>query len=313
MLFRQKEKEKKYINPRFRAYGKARLDIARRAKTRQDWDMLWKCSTNPFPFTWGESWKHCVEYKVDDFAAEVGFFVDILGLPVNAFDPSYAMFTSPGGDFFIGVVPTPEKTESTPNDAIRLQFMVQDIMATTKELERRGVLFEQQPEPCQPGSSLYIGYFRTPHGIPVDLWGYIGEQEDPDHGEIVSDEEYRSNLDLDEEEDRDDIVLDDLEERIKDFLEDEEDNPQGDYDLKEVEAEDLQLQIPLTMESETIEESQKEDQEIADDIESREPSKEAIDSTRQEKDEIVGVPNNVEETLYEYTYEEDPLRDWHIN
>jgi len=178
MLFKQRVKEEKYINPRFRAYGKARLDIAQRAKTRQDWDELWKMSTNPFPFTWGESWKHCVEYKVDDFAAEVGFFVDILGLPVNAFDPSYAMFTSPGGDFFIGIVPAQEKVDSTPQDAIRLQFMVEDIIATTKELEYRGVIFEQQPEPCQSGSSLYIGYFRTPHGIPVDLWGQISQEDD---------------------------------------------------------------------------------------------------------------------------------------
>ena len=197
MLFKQKEK--KYINPRFRAYGKARLDIAQRAKTRQDWEELWKSSTNPYPFTWGDSWKHCVEYKVDDFAAEVGFFVDILGLPVNAFDLSYAMFTSPSGDFYIGIVPTPEKVNSTPKDAIRLQFMVADILATTKELERRGVIFEQQPEPCQLGSSLHIGYFRTPHGIPVELWGQIGHQDD------------HIDLDLDDEfgdEDHDDQQLD---------------------------------------------------------------------------------------------------------
>jgi catechol 2,3-dioxygenase-like lactoylglutathione lyase family enzyme len=180
MLFKQKEKEKKYINPRFRAYGKARLDIAQRAKTRQDWEALWKSSTNPYPFTWGDSWKHCVEYKVDDFAAEVGFFVDILGLPVNAFDLSYAMFTSPGEDFFIGIVPAAENIDSTPKDAIRLQFMVADIIATTKELERRGVIIEQQPVPCQPGSSLHIGYFRTPHGIPVELWGQKGRQVDRD-------------------------------------------------------------------------------------------------------------------------------------
>ena len=66
------------INPRFRAYGKARIDIAKRAETRDDWDQLWKKPTNPFPFSWGSSWKQCIEYKVADFPAEVGFFIDIL-------------------------------------------------------------------------------------------------------------------------------------------------------------------------------------------------------------------------------------------
>jgi len=230
MLFKQKVEEKKYINPRFRAYGKARLDIARRAKTRHDWEKLWKSSTNPFPFTWGKSWKHCVEYKVDDFAAEVGFFVDILGLPVNAFDPSYAMFTSPGGDFFIGIVPTPEKTDSTPQDAIRLQFMVADIIATTKELEQRGVIFEQLPVACQSGSSLYIGYFRTPHGIPVDLWGHIGHEED------------HNDLDLEDESDEDDkdphfdfSLRDDSEVEIIDSDEDNRDAQGDDEDQDQFE------------------------------------------------------------------------------
>jgi catechol 2,3-dioxygenase-like lactoylglutathione lyase family enzyme len=159
------------INPRVRAFGKARIDIAERAKNPTDWEKLWKPPSNSFPFVWGKSWKQCVEYRVDDFAAEVGFFIDVLGLPVNAFDPGYAMFTSPQGDFFFAVVPTPHAEQSTPPDAIRLQFMVKDITATTSELEQRGIFFEQPPQPLRPGSSLSIGYFRTPHGICVELWG----------------------------------------------------------------------------------------------------------------------------------------------
>ncbi len=176
MLFKHRVRDTRHINPRFRAYGKARLDIASRAKSRQDWDQLWKASTHPFPFEWGSSWKHCVEYKVDDFAAEVGFYIDILGMPVNAFDPSYAMFTSPHADFFIGVIPISNGDISTPKDAIRLQFMVSNILEVSRELERRGVIFDQQPEPIQAGSSLYIGYFRTPHGIPIELWGDLNEK-----------------------------------------------------------------------------------------------------------------------------------------
>ena len=168
------------VNPRVRAYGKARLDIASRVQTPSDWETLWKQPAYPFPFTWGMYWKQCIEYKVDDFPAEVGFFTDFLGLAVNALDPGYAMFTSPGGDFFIAIVPSTEETRSTPPDAIRIQFMVADVFATAREFERRGISLEQWPQPCANGSDLYIGYFRTPHGICVDLWGLVDGQNPTD-------------------------------------------------------------------------------------------------------------------------------------
>ncbi len=170
-IFRKPE-SKFPINPRFRAYGKARIDIAKRANTRADWDQLWKKPSHPFPFTWGNSWKQCVEYKVADFAAEVGFFIDILGFPVNAFDPDYAMFTSPSGDFYFSVVPARENENPTPNGAIRLQFMVQDILATAFELENRGVKFDQLPARVADNSSFLIGCFHTPNGIDIELWGF---------------------------------------------------------------------------------------------------------------------------------------------
>ena len=160
------------VNPRFRAYGKARIDIAKRAESRADWDHLWKKPTHPFPFSWGSAWKQCIEYKVADFPAEVGFFIDILGFPVNAFDPDYAMFTSPGGDFYFSVVPTSDGEQPTPLGAIRLQFMVQHILETANELERRGVKFSQMPARVADNSSFLIGSFQTPNGIGVELWGF---------------------------------------------------------------------------------------------------------------------------------------------
>src|SRR3972149_253178 len=87
---KKKTANRYHINPKFRAYGKARVDIAQRASGPEDWEKLWKTSAYPFPFVWGTQWKQCIEYRADDFAAEVGFFIDILGLPVNAFDPDYA-------------------------------------------------------------------------------------------------------------------------------------------------------------------------------------------------------------------------------
>jgi catechol 2,3-dioxygenase-like lactoylglutathione lyase family enzyme len=126
---------------------------------------------NPFPFTWGEPWKLCVEYKVSDYAAEVGFFSDVLGLPVYALNSDIAIFTSPEGDFFFSVASDQgSKAPSEPN-SIRLQFMVSDILATVKEFEKRGIVFELPPQTHQSDPPLIISYFRTPNGVIVDLWG----------------------------------------------------------------------------------------------------------------------------------------------
>jgi len=212
------------INPRVRAYGKARLDIAGRATSQAQWEKLWKHPANSFPFVWGDSWKQCIEYRVDDFPAEVGFYTDILGLPVNALDPGYAMFTSPQGDFFISVVPSPQAEQSTPPNAFRLQFMVQDIIATAQLLQQRGIEFDQAPQPLHPDSSLSIASFRTPHGLSIELWGKVktgpssesslnlssviknGDEEDDDEieedeAEIISDEDG-----IDEDEGDDELI-----------------------------------------------------------------------------------------------------------
>lgn len=195
------------INPRVRALGKARLDMARRAQTPADWQTLWKPPAYPFPFTWGERWKQCIEYRVDDFAAEIGFYIDILSLPVNALSPDYAMFTSPGGDFFFAVVAAPQgdlEMASTPPDAIRLQFMVADLFATVEDLEGRGIAFEQPSQPIQPGSTLHIATFLTPHGICIDLWGMIASHRAAPTGQAAEDDE---DIFLPGDEEDDDLSL----------------------------------------------------------------------------------------------------------
>ena len=179
---------KRYINPRYRAYGRARIDIAQRATTPSEWERLWKRPQQKFPFTWGRYWKQCIEYKVDDFAAEVGFFIDVLGLPVNAFTPEYAMFTSPGSDFYFAVVPAPEDSSSTPADAFRLQFMVADLFSATQELERRGITFEQPPQALSPSSDQWIASFHTPHGICIELWGLVDSRVQPGAGDTQAEQ-----------------------------------------------------------------------------------------------------------------------------
>ncbi len=161
---------------RIRQLGEARIDIARNAHTPDEWRMLWKQSENPYPFTRGNCCKQWMEYKVHDYSAEIGFFIDIMGLPIYAFDTHYAMFTSPDNAFYFGVCMVGEGETPTPPDAIRLQFVEQNIFATTIELERRGIVFDSPPVPWEKGSSLCRGSFRTPNGIWVDLWGMVESQ-----------------------------------------------------------------------------------------------------------------------------------------
>lgn len=157
------------VDPRVRAYGKARIDITRRAQDEAEWQSLWREPRYPFPFTWGGGWKHCIQYTVDDFAAEIGFFIDVLGFPVSAFSPNYAQFTSPDQAFYFGVVATPEGGKSTPPDSLRIQFMVKDLTRTIEELEQRGLAFERKPDATE--ESLSIALLRSPHGMLIELWG----------------------------------------------------------------------------------------------------------------------------------------------
>jgi catechol 2,3-dioxygenase-like lactoylglutathione lyase family enzyme len=191
------------INPRIRAYGKARLDLARRARNGEDWKRIWKAPMYGYPFQLGGAWKQCIEYKVEDFAAEVGFFIDILGLEVNSLDPGYAQFTSPQRDFYFAVVETPPGFQATPADALRIQFMVEDIFATAEELESRGISFDLPPQPCQAGSALNIGSFRTPHGINIELWGIVNDTifthytaSEDELLELMSDEEEQAEEEI---------------------------------------------------------------------------------------------------------------------
>lgn len=160
------------VDPRVRACGKARIDITRRAVNEQDWQRLWKEPRYPFPFQWGQGWKQAFQYQVDDYAAEIGFLMDVLGLPVCAFSPSYALFTSPDQEFAFGVVAAPEGNSGTPPETIRIQFMVEDLVATAAELERRGVRFEEKTQPdTHPGPP--VSSFQTPHGVAIDLLGAV--------------------------------------------------------------------------------------------------------------------------------------------
>ncbi len=156
-----------------REFGKERLAIVEKIKATEDWKQMWKNPANPYIFKAGPCWTFTAEYQVDDFEAEVGFFVDVIGMESNALDHNYSMFMHPEGGFYFSVVPTPKGGKPTPTDTFRLEFMFEDIVATCKTLEVRGVVFERQPAPYTEGNSLYQGAFRTPNGVLVRVWGVV--------------------------------------------------------------------------------------------------------------------------------------------
>ncbi len=154
---------------RCRELGEARLKQVSEIRTPEEWAEKWTGPQHEFPFTFGTCWNQCTAYGVEDYAAEVGFFYDVLGLPANAFSAGFAMFTSPDKSFYFAVVPAGEEMKATPPDSLDLGFMVEDLPGVAAELARRGVEFSVPVAPL-PGTPMLRGELRTPNGIRMTLW-----------------------------------------------------------------------------------------------------------------------------------------------
>jgi hypothetical protein len=168
-----------HISPRVRAYGKARIDITRRAKDEEEWRRLWKAPSQPYPFKADEGWKFNLIYTVADYAAEIGFLIDVLGFQVLAFSPSQAQLTDLDGSFALTILAARDEGSSTPPEALRFQLNVEAISQTVRELERRGVIIDQQPTPIQAGATSQIASFRTPHGATIELLSGSPDDDSP--------------------------------------------------------------------------------------------------------------------------------------
>ena len=162
-----------HVSPRIRAYGKARIDITRRARDEAEWRRLWKEPSQPYAFKPGPGWAINWVYTVEDYAAEIGFLIDVLGFPVLAFSPSQAQLASPEGGFALTVLSAREDSPATPPDSVHLQLSVAALSSTVKELERRGVTFDRQPAPAGEDLAWQSAAFRTPHGIVIELVGEV--------------------------------------------------------------------------------------------------------------------------------------------
>lgn len=157
--------------------GHERLAIAAAATSRDDWNAIAASLRHRFPFEWGECWRQSTEYRVCDFAAEVGFYTDVLGCSIMVLSDTYAMFTSPDNAFNVAFVPA-VPGEETPPHAIAIEFMVNHIAQTVKNLQDRGVVFESLPSPPTSQPILTTAAFRTPNAIQIRLWSVVQPKVD---------------------------------------------------------------------------------------------------------------------------------------
>lgn len=147
-------------------YGKTRLAFVKSCQSEEDWDQ-WAEPKHQFAFQYGPCWKNTIEYKVSDFAAEVGFFIDVLGCDCNALMEDYAMIQGPEQEFTFSFRPAKNEEAVTPKDAITIEFMVSNIDELHRELISRGIEFIQSPQEESGGQT---AKFQTPHGITIKLW-----------------------------------------------------------------------------------------------------------------------------------------------
>jgi hypothetical protein len=163
------------IDQTCRALGQRRLDALARIESREDWQKLWPRPRHAYPFTWGDCWKAVAEFAVADYAAELGFHLDIMGMRVNATWPDHAMIMSPEGDYAFTI----HRAKRTVS-GLNLQFMLGNIRAATTALKRRGVTVVQDLT-AEWGEQSPMRTFRmkTPNGILITLWGMVGKAGRP--------------------------------------------------------------------------------------------------------------------------------------
>ena len=126
---------------RCRELGKKRIEVSVNSSSAEDLESNWEPPINNYFLKFGNWWKMTIEYCVSDFEAEVGFYTDILGFSVNALSPAYAMFTNSEKDFHISFTSETNGRKSTPNNAIVIEFMVDDILKHADEYKSRGIHF----------------------------------------------------------------------------------------------------------------------------------------------------------------------------
>lgn len=150
-----------------RNLGQRRLDALARIRSREDWQRLWPKPRFAYPFVWGDCWKAVAEFGVKDFPAELGFYLDILGLSVNAVWDGHAMVMTPDGAYAFTI-----RQARRTSGGLNLQFMIGNIGAAASALKRRRVEVVQDLK-AEWGEDNPMRTFklRTPSGMMITLWG----------------------------------------------------------------------------------------------------------------------------------------------
>jgi len=152
-----------------RTYGQRRLDALKRITSREDWEKLWPRARFPYAFTWGDCWKAVAEFGVKDFTAELGFYLDILGMKVNAVWDNHAMIKTPEDDYTFTIY-----SAKRTSPELNLQFMLGNISEASKALKRRGVTVVQDLK-AEWGAENTMRAFKmkSPSGVVITLWGFV--------------------------------------------------------------------------------------------------------------------------------------------
>lgn len=125
----------------------------------------------------GVVFRHMLEYPVTDFAAEVGFFASIFGLPSIALTHDYALFTHPEYGYCFSF--RKDAHQPLPGSiGLKMLFMTDDIDSADEHLNRTGLVPDKE---IRMGSTVQrVIHFATPSGLAIEIW------EDPSTDNHIS-------------------------------------------------------------------------------------------------------------------------------
>ena len=107
------------------------------------------------------------EYQVEDFEAELGFYVSVLGLANIALTDEYALFKHPEHEYCISFRKNTSNVTAA-NTGLKLLFMTTNIPTAVAHLELSGLVPECEIRKGSPVQDVI--HFATPAGVAVEIW-----------------------------------------------------------------------------------------------------------------------------------------------
>jgi predicted enzyme related to lactoylglutathione lyase len=125
--------------------------------------------STPLPWDFTDTVFRCAwEYPVADFDAEVGFYLNVLGLSTIALDEEYALFTTPEEDLTFACR-RHDQGNHTYSGHI-LCFMTRDIDSFAESLEERVGANEITRFAGSPVQTVLR--ITSPAGLQIDIWEF---------------------------------------------------------------------------------------------------------------------------------------------